>query len=117
MLPLSPATDGRRVLIYGAGDGGELVLRELRNNPNLNYRPVGFVDDDPLKKDKMINGLRVFDSNGTLPDLCREKDIQEILISSSKIPAETLRSLRALCRDSNIELKRAHLKIEPVDFE
>ncbi|HTH38804.1 MAG TPA: hypothetical protein VL572_12590, partial [Pyrinomonadaceae bacterium] len=117
MLPLSSATDGRRVLIYGAGDGGELVLRELRNNPDLNYRPVGFVDDDPLKKDKVINGLRVFDSNGTLPGLCIEKGIQEILISSSKIPAETLRSLRALCRDSNIELKRAYLKIEPVDFE
>ncbi len=117
MLPISPSTDGRRVLIYGAGDGGELVLREIRNNPTLNYRPVGFVDDDPLKKGKVINGLPVFDANGTLAELCDAKDIQEILISSGKIPAETIHTLRALCSDSNIELKRAQLKIEPVGFE
>ncbi len=117
LLPVSHSAEGRRVLIYGAGDGGEMVLRELRNNPEWNYRPIGFVDDDPLKNGKIINGLQVYDSNGTLSDLCGEKGIEEILISSKKIPAETLRSLRAMCRDSNIELKRAELRIEPVDFE
>lgn len=117
LLPIAHINEGRRVLIYGAGDGGELVLRELRNNPKWNYRPVGFVDDDPLKKDKMINGLRVYDSNGTLAALCEENDVQEILISSNKIPAETIRALRTMCRESNIELKRAELRIEPLDFE
>ena len=48
------------MLIYGAGDGGELVLRELRNNSDWKYTPVGFVDDDPFKKDKVIHGLPVF---------------------------------------------------------
>ena len=115
ILPVSQ--EGRRVLIYGAGDGGEMVLRELRNNPRWNYMPIGFIDDDPLKKDKVINGLKVYDSNGTLAALCDEWEIQEILISSSKITAETVRSLRAICRDSNIELKRAELRIEPVSFE
>lgn len=117
ILPVSYAAEDRRVLIYGAGDGGEMVLRELRNNPEWQYRPVGFIDDDPLKKGKIINGLQVYDSNGTLADLCGEKEIQEILISSKKISAETVRSLRALCRDANIELKRAELRIEPVDLE
>ena len=117
ILPIAHINEGRRVLIYGAGDGGEMVLRELRNNPVWNYRPVGFIDDDPLKKDKVINGLRVYDSNGTLAALCDENEIQEILISSGKIPAETIRSLRTMCRESNIELKRAELRIEPVDFE
>ena len=117
MLPTAGANGGRRVFIYGAGDGGELVLRELRNNPGWNYSPVGFIDDDPLKKGKVINGLRVYDSNGTLPDLCVEKEIQEILISSSKITAATVRSLRTICRERNIELRRAELRIEPVDFE
>lgn len=117
ILPIAHVNEGRRILIYGAGDGGEMILRELRNNPMWNYRPVGFIDDDPLKKDKVINGLRVYDSNGTLAALCDENEIQEILISSSKIPAETIKSLRAMCRDSNIELKRAEMRIEPVDFE
>lgn len=117
ILPLGSVSDGRRVLIYGAGDGGEMVLRELRKNPEWSYRPVGFIDDDPLKKGKVINGLEVYDSNGTLADLCDQKEVQEILISSKSIPAETIRSLRALCRDANIELKRAELRIEPLDLE
>ena len=117
LLPIAHVNEGRRVLIYGAGDGGEMILRELRNNPKWNYQPVGFIDDDPMKKDKVINGLRVFDSNGSLLELCDEKDVQEILISSTKIAADTLQKIRRMCRETDIGLKRAELKIEPLDFE
>ncbi len=115
-LPHASAADGRRVLIYGAGDGGEMVLRELRNNGKWNYQPVGFADDDPLKKGKVINGLQVYDANGSLPEICRDKSIQEILISSEKISDEALARLRQICRDGDITLKRAQMKIEPLDF-
>ena len=116
-LPQGGAVDGRRVLIYGAGDGGEMILRELRNNPRWNYRPVGFVDDDPRKKGKIINGLQVYDANGSLADICRTKSIEEILISSGKISKDALSRIREVCHDGDIALKRAQLKIEPVDFE
>jgi UDP-GlcNAc:undecaprenyl-phosphate GlcNAc-1-phosphate transferase len=116
-LPHSVVTDGTRVLIYGAGDGGEMVLRELRNNSGWNYQPVGFIDDDPHKKGKVINGLQVFDANGSLVDICRDKSIQEILISSEKISTDALKRLREICREEDIALKRAQMKIEPVDFE
>jgi len=116
-LPHGTAAEGRRVLIYGAGDGGEMVLRELRNNSDWNYQPVGFIDDDPLKKGKVINGLQVFDANGSLADICRDKSIQEILISSGKISNDALNKLREICRNEDIALKRAQLKIDPVDFE
>ena len=116
MLPLPVLGDGRKVLIYGAGDGGEMVLRELNNNPEWNYQPIGFIDDDPLKKDKVIHGLKVFDGNGMVADICREKNIAEILISVRDMPPEQLKRIREICRDTNVILKRAQMKIEPVDF-
>ncbi len=116
MLPMPISGDGRKVLIYGAGDGGEMVLRELNNNPEWNYQAVGFVDDDPLKKDKVIHGLKVFDSDGSLADICRQKDVAEVLLSMRIIAPEKLKEIREVCRDTNIILKRAQIKIEPVDM-
>jgi UDP-GlcNAc:undecaprenyl-phosphate GlcNAc-1-phosphate transferase len=116
-LPMQMSSEGRRVLIYGAGDGGEMILRELKNNPEWNYQPMGFIDDDPHKKDKLINGLRVYAGNGSLPKIFSEKQIQEILISCRNISSERMNEVKAICRESNVSLKRAMLKIEPVDFE
>lgn len=116
MLPLPVSVDGSKVLIYGAGDGGEMVLRELNNNPEWNLRCVGFIDDDPLKTNKVIHGLKVFEGNGKIAEVCREKDVAEILISARNLRAEQLKNIREVCRDNNIILKRAQIKIEPVDF-
>src|SRR5690606_5368248 len=110
-LPASTAGEGRRVLIYGAGDGGEMVLRELRNNPQWNYLPVGFIDDDPLKIGKVINGLRVYNGNGSLDELCRKRDVADILISFRQPDAQRIADLRKMCRESNIGLHKAHIQI------
>ncbi len=117
MMPPPMSEDGRKVLIYGAGDGGEMILRELTNNPEWNLQVVGFVDDDPLKKDKLIHGLKVFGGNGSLSSICREREVEEILISFRKISPERLSEVREICREADVSLKRAQLKIEAVDFE
>jgi UDP-GlcNAc:undecaprenyl-phosphate GlcNAc-1-phosphate transferase len=117
ILPAGSASDGRRVLIYGAGDGGEMILREIRNNPGLEYRPVGFIDDDPMKVNKVIHGLKVYDTNGSLMDIVRSEAVEEILVAIREMSAERIDHLRSLCRDSNISLKKAQIRIEPLDFE
>lgn len=116
MIPLPAVGEARKVLIYGAGDGGEMVLRELNNNPEWNYQAVGFIDDDPLKKDRVIHGLKVFDGNGTLEQICRERDIAEILVSVRKMSPERLKQIRETCRDANVVLMRAQFKIEPIEL-
>ena len=116
-IPLPMDADGRRVLIYGAGDGGEMVLRELRNNPAWNLLAVGFVDDDPNKKGKIIHGLSVFDADGALAGICEEKEIDEILIAIRNLETSKFKQLREISREYNISLKRALIRIEPVDFE
>ena len=116
MLPLPAGADGNKVLIYGAGDGGEMVLRELNNNPEWNLQPIGFIDDDPLKKDKQIHGLSVYDGNGSIADFCIEKNVVEIVISIRDLPAERLKHIREVSNQANVVLKRAQLKIEPIDI-
>jgi UDP-GlcNAc:undecaprenyl-phosphate GlcNAc-1-phosphate transferase len=117
VLPQSVSHEWRRVLIYGAGDGGEMILRELKNNVDWNYKPIGFVDDDPLKKDKLIHGLRVFGGNSALELICRENEVEEVLVSFRKISPEKLKAVREICREADVSLKRALVKIEPIDFE
>ena len=116
VLPAA-AGGGRRVLIYGAGDAGELLLREMRNNLQLQYTPVGFVDDDPLKKGKVIHGLRVLGGNGNLRRICQEQKVEEVLISSSKIEEERVRQILRDCDEARITLKRMRIEIELVGHE
>jgi len=116
LLPPAAAGYGTKVLIYGAGDGGEMLLRELNNNGSWRYVAVGFVDDDPLKLNKVIHGLRVYDANGSLADICREKGVEEILISVRELSAEKLKHVRDMCNETNVVLKRAIFRIEPVDL-
>ena len=117
VLPNQPLGDTRRVLIYGAGDGGEMILRELKNNPEWHYLPIGFIDDDPTKTNKVIHGLRVYETNGSLHSIAKAEMIEEILISVRDMPPERLEYLRSVCREANVALKRAQIRIEPVDFE
>lgn len=116
-IPHSINDDQRQALIYGAGDGGEMVLRELRNNPAWNLSAIGFVDDDPLKSGKLIHGLKVYAGNGSFSSILENNHVDEVLIASRNIPNERLKEIRRICLDQNISLKRAHLKIEPFTFD
>ena len=99
--------DAKPVLIYGAGDGGELLIREILNNPDHRYAPVGFIDDDNHKAGKLIHGYRIFASH-QLHEIIRTYGISEILISSLKVPESKLESLRGL----GLGLKKMSIRIE-----
>lgn len=110
---LRPAGDDfRRVLIYGAGDGGDLMLRELRKNPALRREPVGFLDDDRSKLGSRIHDVPVLGDLAATPHLLLEHRVAEVIISSEKIPADRLRRLEAICAAAAVRLVRASLRIE-----
>ncbi|HKY28588.1 MAG TPA: hypothetical protein VJM12_11680 [Pyrinomonadaceae bacterium] len=112
LVPVSNKREGRRVLIYGAGDGGELLLRELLNNRDLRYAPVGFLDDDPAKSGKVIHGFKVFAGNGDLTSVCKENEVDELLISASRMPDERVQEIVQLCQGLNIAVRRMRITIE-----
>ncbi|MBX3293463.1 MAG: glycosyl transferase [Acidobacteria bacterium] len=115
VLPLPVSEDSNRVLIFGAGDGGEMVLRELNNNPQWKMAAVGFVDDDPRMANKKIHGLTVFDGAGSLTDLCRREKVSQLLISARNVPPERLREIRDACDLAEVAVKKAEIRIEPLE--
>ena len=117
MLPVNGGHNGRRVLIYGAGDGGELLLRELRNNSDLQLSPVGFLDDDPGKSGKVIHGLKVFGGNGDLSQVCRTQNIDEVVISSLKMSPERIAEVIRCCAEQEIAVKRMRITIEELNSD
>jgi UDP-GlcNAc:undecaprenyl-phosphate GlcNAc-1-phosphate transferase len=115
ILPAVGTRNGRRVLIYGAGDGGELLLRELRNNRELNLSPIGFLDDDPAKAGKVIHGLRVFGGNGDLGSVCNQHEVDEVVISSMKMTEERVQEVLQTCADRSITVKRMRITMEELN--
>jgi UDP-GlcNAc:undecaprenyl-phosphate GlcNAc-1-phosphate transferase len=113
-LPASKTGEGRRALIYGAGDAGELLLRELLNNRELQCSPVGFMDDDPKKRGKVIHGFPVFGGNGLLHQIVKQHNIQQVLISSPRISDDRINEILRECESQNIELKRMAITIESI---
>ena len=114
LLPSGHVANGRRALIYGAGDAGELLLRELLNNRDLHCAPVGFMDDDPNKRGKVIHGFPVFGGNGLLHKIVTQQNIQQVLISSPKLSEERINEIQRECEAQNIELKRMAITIESI---
>jgi len=86
--------DGRRTLLYGAGDTGILALRELRKNAAYNLHPVAFVDDDPLKQGQAVQGLPVLGGTDDLPRLCDRHDIDEVIITSRRVTEDQRHAIR-----------------------
>jgi len=75
------APTARRVLIVGAGHAGELLARDMLSDPSFNCRPVGFIDDDPVKRKMKIHGVPVV---GTIADIKRAADrleVHEIIVA------------------------------------
>ena len=84
---------GDRVLIYGAGRGGEILLREILNNSRLKMQPVGFIDDDYLKVGKKLQGYPIFGTGKDLGRLVEKHDIRGVLISFNCNDPECLRPI------------------------
>ena len=107
-----PRDGVRRVLIYGAGDGGELTLRELRQNPAHRREPVGFLDDDRSKAGSRIHEVPVLGSLDGLDELLLKHRVAEIVVSSAKIPSERMRRLEAVCEARGVAIVRASVRLE-----
>jgi len=102
----------RRVLVYGAGAFGQLLVREMRANPDWNLNPVAFIDDNPMKARRWIVGVPV---RGGLSDLERtlaEYEVDEVILSSPAIEDHAEREIRRVCNFHAKSVRRFHMSIQ-----
>jgi FlaA1/EpsC-like NDP-sugar epimerase len=95
----------KRLLIVGAGDYGEKIYREIRDNPRLGYRVVGFIDDDPEKTDLKIHGISVLGNTGDIQAIATRVKADEILIAISSFTSQRMRALVTHCNEMGIPSK------------
>jgi FlaA1/EpsC-like NDP-sugar epimerase len=96
---------GKEVLIVGAGDAAQLILREMLRNPTIGYTPIGLVDDDPRKKNLRLHGVRVLGTNAELPALLRERRPDELLIAIPSASGDVRERIVEAARAANVPVK------------
>lgn len=101
-LSLGP---GQRVLIVGAGSGGEMLARDLLRTHSGQYKPVGFVDDDQRKQGKEIHGFRVFGDTRSIPDAVREHAIDLIVIAIPSATSKAMRRIVQACETAGVPFR------------
>lgn len=100
-----------KVLIYGAGASGIITKNTLLQDTLLNYEVVGFVDDNPSKIGKTIEGVKVYSPNYVLGDYLDSNNIAEVIISIQRVSAARKREIVDSCLDHNVKIKN----VPPLD--
>jgi FlaA1/EpsC-like NDP-sugar epimerase len=95
----------RPVLIIGAGDAGEMVIRELQLNGRRRYHPVGFLDDDAGKKGLRIHGVPVLGPVEEVARISREKGVAEVIIAIPSADRRLRRRIFDRCRAAGLEMR------------
>jgi FlaA1/EpsC-like NDP-sugar epimerase len=96
---------GKEVIVVGAGDAAQLVIREMLKVPALGYTPIGLIDDDPRKKNLRLHGIRVLGTTEELAHILRDNPPDEVLIAIPSASGETRRRIVEVARAANVPVK------------
>ncbi len=96
---------GKKILIVGADDIGEKIVRDIKNNPKSSYEPIGFIDDDPYKRGLMIRGVPIFGPISLIPYVIETNKPDEILVTISS-SNNNIRKIYEFCKPYNIPVKK-----------
>ncbi len=109
------AADSQNVVIYDAGDAGELTLRWVEQNPQLGYRVVGFLDDDPLAWGRTIHGIEVLGGPLGIASISRGAAIHGVILVPGKESVPHFAPLAAFCQQHGIWLRVVRIQFELIE--
>jgi FlaA1/EpsC-like NDP-sugar epimerase len=95
----------KRILLIGAGDAGNMVAKELGQRADLGLEVVGFVDDDPEKLDRAIQGIRILGTTARIPEIARRLGVNEAIITIANASSRHIRRIVDLCEGPGIKVK------------
>jgi FlaA1/EpsC-like NDP-sugar epimerase len=95
----------RNTLVVGAGRAGTEIVRHLKQNPDLDYHPIGFVDDDPSKDGIRLNGVPVLGNIASIPEMIARYDVKCVLLAMPSAGGKIVGEIVELCRAANVEFK------------
>lgn len=93
------------VLIYGAGEAGAALVREMLRNRALRLDPVAFLDDSASKRGQRIYGVEVVGTGVDLPRTVSEREVAEVIIAMPRAPGSDVRRVVALCEAAGVEVR------------
>ncbi len=96
----------KRVLIVGAGEAGAVVAGELKKNrEDFYYKPVGFIDDNPEKKGKYLQGIKILGGREVLPEIIQSLKVDEVIVAIPSAPKKILKEIADICKNFPVRLK------------
>jgi FlaA1/EpsC-like NDP-sugar epimerase len=104
-LPGRIVTRGKEAIIVGAGDAGQLVVKEMQRSPALGYTPIGLLDDDSRKRNLRLHGVRVLGTTADLAHVIRDRRPDEVLIAIPSAPGELRARIVETARSLDVPVK------------
>ncbi|HEX3290150.1 MAG TPA: nucleoside-diphosphate sugar epimerase/dehydratase [Gaiella sp.] len=104
-LPGRIVSRGKEAVIVGAGDAGQLVVKEMQRSPALGYSPIGLLDDDPRKRNLRLHGVRVLGTTADLEHVIRDRRPDEVLIAIPTAPGDLRARIFETARALDVPVK------------
>ena len=101
----------QRVLVYGAGGFGQMLVREFRANPEWRCNPVAFIDDDPMKRHRWLVGVPVRGAIDQLEDVLLRYKVGQVILSSVSINGQVEARIREICLRLDRPVRRMRMEI------
>ena len=111
----NPHTRKKRVLIAGAGDAGEMIVREMIRQRDSIYEPAGFLDDDPAKQRHRIHGVRVLGPLSAMEDIIKRLSIDEVMIAMPSVSGKLRKEVALRAREAGVNAKTLPTLYDVID--
>ena len=99
-----PGAEAQRVLVIGAGQAAQEIIKDIRNGHEDEYNIVGLIDDNPMKKGRYLEGIRVEGDRNDIVRIVQEKNVDRIIFAITNIEPASKKELLNICKEAGAEL-------------